>query len=422
MSAKKEKENDIRVLITDNIPLYPPLQGGSHRIYTLYTPLPKNFILNYIGAASHKIEPVRARINELIIPASSSDKVNHLLIDLFGQNKKWLKGGSLYDLGLRFVLKFNRRFKDEMDQLAKESDILIASHPWFFTFIKKYKDKILIYDSHNCEYELLKRKMNTFPFGKIMVFWTKLVEREACRKSTLLLACSERDKKQLMKYYGLKGKEIHVIPNPVNTQEVKPASQKGKAESKKKLGLEGKTTVLFVATNFFANNAAADFIIDELAKRMPSFTFLFVGDVKTHFERTRENLPENVILYGRIPQEKFLLVLKATDLAINPVQYGSGICIKTLDYMAAGLPIVSTPRGMRGIRAQKDKHAIICEWKDFRKKIMMLDKNRKLQKKIIDNARKLVKKEFDAKVVNRRLAKILENAKNKEKNKRKEDL
>ena len=409
MSAKKEKK--IKVLITDNIHLYPPLQGGPHRIYTLYNPLPDKFVLNYLGAASHKIKPVKARINELVIPAAKSDKINHFLVYLFGQNKKWLKGGSSYDLGLRFILKFNRRFKKNMDGLAKESDILIASHPWFFTFIKKYKDKILIYDSHNCEYELLKKKMNSFLLGKIMVFWTKMVEKEACKKSNLLIACSERDKRQLIKYYGLKGKEIHVISNPVNTQEVKPASQKEKTESKKKLGLKGKRTVLFVATNFFANNAAADFIIDELAKKMPNFTFIFVGDVKTHFERTRENLPKNVILYGKVPQEQFLIVLRATDIAINPVLYGSGICIKTLDYMAAGLPVVSTPRGIRGIHAQNNKHAVICDWKDFRKKIIILYKNNKLQSKLIDNARKLVKKEFDAKIVSRKLAIILEKAK-----------
>jgi len=406
----RKKKKEIGILITDNIPLYPPIQGGSHRIYNLYNPLPKKFVLNYIGAASHRIKPINARISELVVQVTDSDKINHFLVGFFGQNKKWLRGGSLYDLGLRFVLKFNKNFRKEMDRLAEKSDILIASHPWFFTLIKKYKDKILIYDSHNCEYELLKRKMKGFLLGEIMISWSKRIEREACRKSTLLLACSGRDKKQLMKYYGLKNKEIHVIPNPVNTEEVRLASQKEQAEARKKLGLEGRKTVLFIATNFFANNVAADFVVDKLAKKMPDFTFLFVGSIKTHFEVTQKKLPKNVVVYGRIPQEELLKTLRATDIAINPVRYGSGICIKSLDYMAAGIPIVSTPRGMRGIPAKNKKHAIICELKGFRANIRALYNNKQLNKRMVKNARVLVKKEFDSRVVAGRLARIFEKA------------
>jgi len=408
MSSKTEQK--IRVIITDNIPLYPPIQGGSHRIFNLYNPLPHNFVLNYIGAASHRIEPVSARINELIIPASNSDKVNHLLIDLLGQNKKWLRGGSLYDYGLRFVLRFNKRFRHEMDKLAKGSDVLIASHPWFFTFIKKYKDKILVYDSHNCEYELLKRRMTGFLWGEIMIFWAKLIEKEACERSYLVLACSQNDKEQLMKYYKIKANKIYVIPNPVDTSKVKPASLQEKARAKAELGLKGKKTVLFIATNFFANNAAADFIVDELAKNMPNFTFLFAGSVKTHFEKTREELPENVVLYGRIPQEDLMNVLMASDIAINPVMHGSGICIKTLDYMAAGIPIVSTQRGMRGINAKNKEHALICKLKDFKDSIVLLYKDQSLRNRLVKNSLLAVKKEFDCKVISQKLAGILERA------------
>ena len=37
------------------------------------------------------------------------------------------------------------------------------------------------------------------------------------------------------------------------------------------------------------------------------------------------------------------------DLAINPVTTGSGTNLKMLDYMAAGVPVLSTPHGARGL-------------------------------------------------------------------------
>lgn len=412
-NKKAQQAKQIRLLITDNIPLYPPLQGGAHRIYNLYNPLPEKFVINYIGAASHRIEPIKARISELIIPASSSGKVNRLLVSAFGQNKRWLRGGSLYDLGLRFFMRSNRRFRREMDKMAEGSDILISSHPWFFTFIKGYKDKILVYDSHNCEYELLRDKMKGHLLGEMMVSWTRIVEREACRKSDLILACSETDKEQLVKHYGVREAKIHIVPNPVNTAEIKPASREERLKAKERLGLKGKKTVLFIATNFFANNTAANFIVDELARKMPDFTFLLAGSVKTHFEKTGKKLPANVILYGRVPQEDLLQLLKAADIAINPVLHGSGICIKSLDYMAAGLSIVSTPRGMRGIATNNNdkQDAIICSHDWFRREIIRLYGNEALRKRITRNARMLVEKEFDSKIVSRKLSGILENAK-----------
>jgi glycosyltransferase involved in cell wall biosynthesis len=408
-STKNTKEKkQIKVLITDNIPLYPPIQGGSHRIYHLYKPLPERFVINYLGATSHRIEPIKARINELIIPASESDKINKMLVAVLGQNKKWLRGGSLYDLGMRLVLKFNKRFMREVDKLAEESDVLIASHPWFFTVIKKHKDKALIYDSHNCEYELLKHRMSGFMLGRIMLACTKRVEKEACRKSDLILACSETDKRQLMEYYHIDDNKIEVMPNPVNTKDIRPASAKEKESAKKKLGLEGRTTVLFIATNFFANNSAADFIVDELAKKMPELTFLIVGTVKTHFDRTRKELLDNIVLFGRVEQEKLLTILRATDIAINPVMTGSGICIKSLDYMAAGLPIVSTSIGMRGIATKDGVHAVICEPSSFRKNLKRINDNPRLHALLAKNARKLAEQEFDAGVISKRLAVILE--------------
>jgi glycosyltransferase involved in cell wall biosynthesis len=41
-------------------------------------------------------------------------------------------------------------------------------------------------------------------------------------------------------------------------------------------------------------------------------------------------------------------VLAASDVALNPVTFGSGSNLKLPEYLAAGLPVVTTPIGMRG--------------------------------------------------------------------------
>ena len=41
-------------------------------------------------------------------------------------------------------------------------------------------------------------------------------------------------------------------------------------------------------------------------------------------------------------------VLAAADVAVNPVATGSGSNVKLSEYLAAGLPVVTTPLGLRG--------------------------------------------------------------------------
>ena len=41
----------------------------------------------------------------------------------------------------------------------------------------------------------------------------------------------------------------------------------------------------------------------------------------------------------------------AADIGVNPVRTGSGSNLKIAEYLAAGLPVVTTPVGMRGFES-----------------------------------------------------------------------
>ena len=57
--------------------------------------------------------------------------------------------------------------------------------------------------------------------------------------------------------------------------------------------------------------------------------------------------------------------LEAADLAVNPMFVGSGTNIKMFDFMAAGLPIVTTDVGARGIQPESDRAFAIAAPQDF---------------------------------------------------------
>jgi glycosyltransferase involved in cell wall biosynthesis len=53
-----------------------------------------------------------------------------------------------------------------------------------------------------------------------------------------------------------------------------------------------------------------------------------------------------VLALGRV--ERLPPLLAAADVAVNPVESGSGSNVKLAEYLAAGVPVVTTPVGLRG--------------------------------------------------------------------------
>jgi glycosyltransferase involved in cell wall biosynthesis len=132
---------------------------------------------------------------------------------------------------------------------------------------------------------------------------------------------------------------------------------------KKKLKLRGSKAAIFLGTDYPPNVEAATFIITEVAPYIPEVDFIIAGSVGQG--RGSSDLPGNVTVTGFLTEETKLEFLLASDVGVNPMLSGSGTNIKMFDFMAAGLPIVSTDVGGRGIEQGSYRAIRICEPKDF---------------------------------------------------------
>jgi glycosyltransferase involved in cell wall biosynthesis len=65
-----------------------------------------------------------------------------------------------------------------------------------------------------------------------------------------------------------------------------------------------------------------------------------------------EGRPANLHSLGMLRDSELRVLMGAVDVALNPVTSGSGTNLKMLHYAAAGVPIVSTPFGARGLALQ----------------------------------------------------------------------
>lgn len=254
--------------------------------------------------------------------------------------------------------------------------------------------------AHNVEIEL-----QTNRIARNVIF---NLEETVLENVDKIFVTSDIDAKKFRTIYGVDKRKIYVIPNGVDTKNITPPSENVKENLKLKLNLKNKRVILFIG-GYYKPNIDAVWEILKISKHFDeSYVFLIVGTVKDYFKRIfNSNTYKNIRFEGYVKDLK--PYLQAADIAINPIQSGSGTNIKMLDYLAAGLPIISTPFGARGLKLKHLTNVIISEVKEFEYWIREVSDNPSLYHKLSRNGRKLTETVYDWERISRMVIRIYKN-------------
>lgn len=192
---------------------------------------------------------------------------------------------------------------------------------------------------HNVEYERIREQSSSLGDSQytLLRYW----ELRYCRASDHVVCCSERDRETLVSD-GVPGERVTVIPHGVDLAAFREAEP---VDVRERFGLPADCRVLvYHGTYRYAPNLEAVlYLAHEILPRLGSgYRVLAVG---LHPPRSAP-APE-VVFTG--PVEDLPGVLKGADLALVPLQQGGGTRMKVLDYFAAGIPVISTSKGVEGL-------------------------------------------------------------------------
>jgi glycosyltransferase involved in cell wall biosynthesis len=281
-----------------------------------------------------------------------------------------------------------------------KADVVICSHPWSSLSLKKENGQVFIYDAHNCEYRLMERILGSHWLKGAVLEQVKKIEGDACRKSDLVLVCSEKEKKDFMDLYKVDPRKILMVPNGTNI--ISPTDEATRMAHRERLAIKPAEKVLvFIGAYYKPNNDATKFILTRLAAELPDFKFLIVGSVRDAF--MGQDIPANVKFTGQVSEEGLDSALRASDIAINPMFTGAGIHIKMFDYMSYGLPVVTTPVGARGIETKGREAMVICEPNEFAASIQKLFVDRAWFERLTQAGREVVAEDYDWKKISGRV-------------------
>ena len=313
------------------------------------------------------------------------------------------KDYKLFGKSLPILRDFNVTFFATLRRILRreELDLVEATHPsgMMALMLLIGREIPLVYSAHNVEAEFAAETYaeghnSTWLERSFVPWYTALIERVVCKRvADHIIVCSARDRDELARRYGVNPAKITVVPSGGPLLE--PTTSDARESAKRALNISpAKIVILFHGLHSLHPNAQAvdlitTFIAPALVNSNPEAQFLIAGAGMPEFADA------NVRSIGFVSDLR--LALRAADIAIVPLVSGAGVKLKMLDYLAAGLPVVATEKGVQGIDARNREEALIVRSVDdeFIRSLVSLLEHRGERERIGSNARQLAKAKHD---------------------------
>jgi glycosyltransferase involved in cell wall biosynthesis len=219
---------------------------------------------------------------------------------------------------------------------------------------------------HNVEYARLKAQVAELSRDQFKNL--QAIEVDLCNRSDAVICVSDNDRQRLL-HDGVKPDLLHTIPHGFDPEPYKlPAVESlrqdfGLADDALLIAFHG---TFSYPPNRDALQVFANLLLPQLAKSKYSFHVIAIGR-----NPPTENLHPNIHFTGSV--DEVGPWLKACDMAVVPLREGGGTRMKIIDCFAAGLPVISTSKGIEGIPVVNGREAVIVDdWLSMENEIMEL--------------------------------------------------
>ncbi len=272
---------------------------------------------------------------------------------------------------------FSWRKGRELDETIREfgpTHVLVCES-WLWPYVQTLRGGYgfwfrLVLDLHNVE-AVLRRQSGQ----RLRGFLMEAAESSLMEMCDEVWVCSLRDAGFVRDLYR---REAVVVPNKVRVEDYQD--------------LEHSTDTTFgmvAIWSYEPNSQAAENLLT-LWKELPESTVILPG--KNPTGPMVRAFDEGALVPGEV--EDVRLFLRMMRTCVVPLEKGGGTRIKILEAMAAGIPVVATPKAVEGIEGRHMEHFIICEVPEMRDWVRKLWDSPGLEAELSRNGRKLVREKY----------------------------
>ena len=261
------------------------------------------------------------------------------------------------------------------------------------------KDIQIALTEHNIQYKITKR---------LDIRGTKVLrtfETEVADRVDVVFTVSDVDRQTLSQHVS--SSELIVAPNGVDVDRFHPLQ----GHSEIQLDLGSPVFVYHGSLGNAQNSEAVKILIRRifpaLKDEFPEAQLILIGSNPPDIDQ------QGVLAVGLVDDLPAYIAM--ADIAVIPLTSGSGTKLKILEYMASGVPVVTTPIGAEGLPLEDGRHAVIDEeWDSFIDQTIRAVRDETWAASMADEGRKLVESNFSWKATLDVYSNVLENQANSE--------
>ncbi|MBE9222168.1 glycosyltransferase [Cyanobacterium stanieri LEGE 03274] len=384
----------MKILIISNTFPYPQTKGGTHcRNFNLIDYLRKHHQVTLITQQTPDVKPeevneLKEIVQELVIfPSKPPSKTS-----IFNKIKRFtdfIIQGKPPSVMANYLPEIQQWIDDAVSK--NKFDLIAGEHTVNEIYIRpEWKNKIsTLIDIHSSVYrtcqDQLATKTSENPWrdrlNKPLLY---RYEKNYCQKFSKIIVTTKEDKATINQLSHRK--DIEIIPNGVNL-DMFPCRENTITEH---------TLMIAGGMDYIVNADGACFfgleVFPLIQEKYPRAKLLIVGSKPT---QAVQSLSKNnsIIVTGRVPS--MVDYLHQTTISVVPLRSGFGMKIKTLEAMAAGIPVVASDRGLEGLTVDNPLCALRANTIDeYVKQISKLFDNSDLRQEIAYNARKMIENHY----------------------------
>lgn len=312
---------------------------------------------------------------------------------------------SLYSFNPFIVFRYkNKKFEKAVREiLTKERiDAIHVDHLNLASYLPKEKNCLWVLEEHNLESEInwgiVKwERWNKFKFFSLLEgLKVSVYEKRMISKFDYILAISRDDKRKLIKL-GAKKERVFFLPPPFKSKLLFTFKKK-------------QPVILFIGTLPWWPNKDGllwfyEKVLPLIKKKVENARFVVIGRGITKEMNKLEQEDPYIKFTGYVKDIKNYL--SQASVFVVPLRTGSGIRIKILTALSAGIPVVSTKKGAEGIVSKSSEGVILAdEPDDFARVVVRILKNKNQANELSKTGLDFIKRSFNQQKAARILKKV----------------